>query len=319
MSDNADKIQWKGRWQFVENILGLSLTKDPDKLPEEWKFIGKAEYPNLDGHCVCNMSKVKYAHRFYNILTGRVCITGGECAKKLELRTECKGTNRYLADFLNGSYPSEYTTIKDIYAYSIKQKDYWLKSVHKEVDTDLFKKTLKDIRCILVLLKEFQSILQRNGVSDPTLDGLVCRIEKREKELLQFQELQAAKRREEEEERKKNAAHNAELYRVALAKHLKEKEEESKRLEKEAMEKEQQRQKAEKQRQKAEKQSILKRQAIIAKLPSLQAETKCMCGSSLLAEVCKCKHPQFTQRTLFGKTILCSRCTLKKCSCSNTS
>ena len=214
MSDNRAKLKGKGRWQFYEHMLQLSHTKDPDKLHEEWHFYGKAEYPEFNGHCVCNMSKVKHAHRFYNILTGRVCITGGECAKKLKLRTECKGTNRYLADFLNGSYPSEYTTIEDIYAYSVKQRNDWMKSILKEVDTDLYKKSLKDIQCLLTEFKEFQSILQRNGVSDPTLDGIVRRVEEREKGLIQYQREMAAKRRE-EEQRKKNAEEN----RVALEKY----------------------------------------------------------------------------------------------------
>jgi hypothetical protein len=320
MSDNADKVHLKGRWEFYENIFKLSETKDPDKLPEEWKFIGKAEYSENDGHCVCNNSKVKYAYRFFNIITGSVCICGSVCKKKLKLLTNSSGLNQYLADFLNGSYPSEYTTIKDIYAYSIKQKDHWLKSVLNEVRTDLNKKSLKDIRCLLMLLKEFQSILQKNGVYDCTLDGLVCSVEKRENQIIQYHELQAAMRRKEEEERKKNAAHNAELYRVAYEKCIKEeKEEEIKRLEEEAREKERLSQEAEKQRQEAEKQSILKGQAMLATERRLQAETKCTCGRSLLAEVCKCKHPQFTQRTLFGKTILCSKCSLKKCGCSKTS
>jgi hypothetical protein len=287
MSDNADKIQWKGRWQFVENILGLSLTKDPDKLHEEWHFYGKAEYPEFNGHCVCNMSKVKHAHRFYNILTGRVCITGGECAKKLKLRTESKGTNRYLADFLNGSYPSEYTTIEDIYAYSVKQRNDWMKSILKEVDTDLYKKSLKDIRCLLTEFKEFQSILLSNGVCDLTLDGIIRRVEEREKALIQYQEVQAAKRREEEEERKNNAAHNAELYRVALAKHLKEKEEEIERLEEEARENKRKRE---------------------------EAMRECACGIRR-ENICVCEVPSFEVWKV-NKQLACTKCKKWKDRCN---
>jgi hypothetical protein len=287
MSDNADKVHLKGRWEFYENIFKLSETKDPDKLPEEWKFIGKAEYSDHDGHCVCNNSKVKYAYRFFNIITGCVCICGSVCKNKLKLLTHSSGVNQYLADFLNGSYPSEYTTIKDIYAYSIKQKDHWLKSVLKEVDTDLYKKSLKDIRCLLMLLKEFQTILQQNGVSDCTLDGLVFSVEKRENGLIHYQELQAAKRRKEEEERKKNDDHNAELYRVALAKHLKEKEEEMKRLEEEAREKERLRQ---------------------------EAIRECHCGISR-ANICICADPKFEVWKL-NKQLACTKCKKWKDRCN---
>ena len=209
MSDNPAKVTGRGRWQFFDNIFQLSETKDPDKLYEEWRCYGKVEYPEFDGHCVCNMSKVKHAHRFYNILTGRVCITGGECAKKLKLLTESKGTNRYLADFLNGSYPSEYTTIEDIYAYSVKQRGDWMKSVLKEIDTDLYRKTLKEIQGLLTELKEFQSILQRNGVSDPTLNGMVQRLQELERGRIQYKEAMersALERRQEEEKRGKEAA-----------------------------------------------------------------------------------------------------------------
>lgn len=282
MSDNPAKVKGRGRWQFFDNIFQLSKHKDPDKLYEEWKYYGKAEYPDHDGHCVCNMSKVVHAHRFYNILTGRVCITGGECAKKLKLRTECKGTNRYLADFLNGSYPSEYTSIEDIYAYSVKQRGEWMKSILKMVDTDLYKKSLREIQSLLTELKEFQSILQQNGVSDPTLDGIVCRIEKRDTELLEYKEAAAAKRREEEERRKKDEEENAEKYRVALAKYYTEQEERRKKDEEER---------------KRLEENERKRH---------EATRECACGISR-ANICVCEIPRF-ELWKVNKQLACTKC-----------
>jgi hypothetical protein len=346
MSDNADKVQWKGRWQFVENILGLSLTKEPDKLHEEWKFQRKFEDPTRNGQCICGTSHLKYGFRFSNSSTGHVIMTGKECAKKLKLNYNGSGNNQFISAFMNGDINNgswtAFTKITDIYTYSLDQRADWKELLDKELKF-LYSKSLKQIESLVVELKDFHDILQRNAISDPKVVDIIRQVEKRQEGLIKYREEQREKARQ-------DAAHNAELYRVAHEKHIKEKEEEMKRLEEEAREKERLRQEAEKQRQEdgklrqearekerlrqeAEKlrqedgklrqedgkQGILKRQAILANGIRLQAETKCTCGRSLLAEVCKCKHPQFTQRTLFGKTILCSKCTLKKCGCSNTS
>lgn len=306
MSDNRDKIQLKGRWQFVENILGLSLTKDADRLHEEWKFQRKFEDPNRNGQCICGTSHLKYGFRFSNSSTGHVIMTGKECAKKLKLHCNGSVNNKFISAFMNGDVINgswtAFTKITDIYNYSLDQRADWKELLDKELKF-LYSKSLKQIESLVVELKDFHDVLQRNAISDPKLVDMIRQVEKRQEGLIKYRE-------ERREKARQDAAHNAELYRVAFAKHIKEKEEEKmKRLEEEAREKEQQ-------RKEAEKQSIVKRQPKIAKVPTPQAERKCACGNSLLAQVCTCKFPQFTQRTLVGNTILCSKCQLKKCDCN---
>jgi hypothetical protein len=331
MSDNPDKLKGRGRKDFYVNIFQLSETDDPDALYKEWKFIEEYEHPERDGDCICGSIHLKRAFRFFNRTTGHVIQTGEVCAKKLRLQTKNKETNRFMITFFSLGYITQFCKILDVYEYSVGKRKEWMESILKDGTTDLYKKSLKEIQTLLGDLREFHSILHKNGVTDLYLNRAIRMVEKREGEIIMYkqkreaaermvQEAKEKKRNEEAKEREENGGFTLqELKQREEAQRKREEYEQEVRQREEAQRKrEEYEQQEKKEREAQEREGETRRREAYDKAfeekAKAEATAKCNCGT-LLKQLCHCKHPVFTQRTLFGD-ILCSRCKGKHCKCN---
>ena len=76
------------------NQLKLSFCQNIDELHKEWFFIKSVA--KVSNHCICNCILKAYSHYYINIITGKCCIVGKGCEKKLNPKNNNKSLYNYV-------------------------------------------------------------------------------------------------------------------------------------------------------------------------------------------------------------------------------
>ena len=169
-------------YNFENNILKLSKTKEINQLQGEWEFVGKER--KEDGLCICGhrMKKVEY---YVNTLTGHVIQVGSDCRKKLRLLESNRKLNPILKEFVECSQLG-YANIFDLLRYCEESRNRMVKLIMKRIDIS------SDIATLQILLKELLDLVDlhiQNTITCEYINELIEKvqikiqgIEKKEKE-----------------------------------------------------------------------------------------------------------------------------------------
>jgi hypothetical protein len=141
----------KDKYEFTENILKLSETKDPTQLHIEWVLIDYEKIDETKVRCICNRN-IGHVYRYYNTKTKHAINVGSECKKKLHL-TNCHSSNSIIHKFISGD-KGTYEKICDLIKYSNEVWKQFLEHIHKGLASWPLQKSICNLENIIKILSE---------------------------------------------------------------------------------------------------------------------------------------------------------------------
>lgn len=187
-------------YNFDENILKVSKTKEIFKLPDEWVSFLKER--KEDGHCICG-ARIKNVEYFVNIFNWNVIQAGTGCRDKLTVRVSTRNLNAILKEFIYG-FRVEYTNIINLLSYCEESRKRMVNLINTRIDSSsvvsILKNILKDLEELVGLHKEnnvdFQYISE-------LLEKVTLKLEGIEKKENEEKEKRAKIEKEEREKKEK--------------------------------------------------------------------------------------------------------------------
>jgi hypothetical protein len=160
----------KRGYNFEENILQLSETKELANLHEEWVYLSYNHHVDSLERCICNR-EIGNVHRYLNMKTKRMINVGTDCVKKLQLKN-CKSVRSILTGPISGTR-GNYQEICDLIKYSNENWVTFLESMKSKANSDW------DNLIGLTEINKIIEFLSENAVDCSELQLIVDKIQER--------------------------------------------------------------------------------------------------------------------------------------------
>jgi hypothetical protein len=199
------------RYNFAENILKLSQTKQVEYLPEEWAVLDHDTDLTEPVRCVCNAKVKKSVYILYNSTTRRFANAGDSCVKRFKPKSNKKPRQSGFFDYLS-HHKVEYSAITNVFVYSDEIAVHYRKFLFEKLMSELIakvrqirrEKEWEEERQVRKWRTEFRKVVKeiddrrrmKEAERDQEIIAEVCRKEKE----------RAERKQQEEDERKQRDA-----------------------------------------------------------------------------------------------------------------